>query len=263
MTRERRMKKQKHERTAQVIDGAPLEVNGLYKKYDKKSDYAVKNISFTCNRGEILGILGANGAGKSTTLKCITGMIPLSEGKITIAGYDIEKNPVEAKRRFSFVTDNHTVFQKMTGTQYLSFMADVYGVPTEERQAKYESLEKVFRLGDSVKKLISGYSHGMKQKICMMGSLMHDPELWILDEPMLGLDPRTQNAVISFMRDYVKNGKTILFSSHNLDIVRRICDRTIIIASGEIVTEIDLKNESRDNDEIIDAYYDCEKAENE
>ena len=151
----------------------------------------------------------------------------------------------------------------MTGTQYLSFMADVYGVPTEERQAKYESLEKVFRLGDSVKKLISGYSHGMKQKICMMGSLMHDPELWILDEPMLGLDPRTQNAVISFMRDYVKNGKTILFSSHNLDIVRRICDRTIIIASGEIVTELDLKNESSDNDELIDAYYDCEKAENE
>lgn len=124
------MKKQKHERTAQVIYGAPLEVNGLYKKYDKKSDYAVKNISFTCKRGEILGILGANGAGKSTTLKCITGMIPLSEGKITIAGYDIEKNPVEAKRRFSFVTDNHTVFQKMTGTQYLSFMGIISSLMT-------------------------------------------------------------------------------------------------------------------------------------
>jgi ABC-type sugar transport system ATPase subunit len=162
------------------IDGSlPLEVKNLFKKYGKKSDYAVKDISFSCAEGEVVGILGANGAGKSTTLKCITGMIPLSSGTITVSGYDVSKNPVDAKRNFSFVTDNHTVFTKMTGMQYLSFMSDVYGVPYEKRDEKIKELEGVFKLGDSINKLISGYSHGMKQKICMMGSLIHEPRLWL------------------------------------------------------------------------------------
>ena len=144
------------------IDGSlPLEVKNLFKKYGKKSDYAVKDISFSCAEGEVVGILGANGAGKSTTLKCITGMIPLSSGTITVSGYDVSKNPVDAKRNFSFVTDNHTVFTKMTGMQYLSFMSDVYGVPYEKRDEKIKELEGVFKLGDSINKLISGYSHGM------------------------------------------------------------------------------------------------------
>ena len=157
------------------IDGSlPLEVKNLFKKYGKKSDYAVKDISFSCAEGEVVGILGANGAGKSTTLKCITGMIPITSGTITVSGYDVSKNPVDAKRNFSFVTDNHTVFTKMTGMQYLSFMSDVYGVPYEKRDEKIKELEGVFKLGDSINKLISGYSHGMKQKICMMGSLIHE-----------------------------------------------------------------------------------------
>lgn len=244
------------------IDGSlPLEVKNLFKKYGKKSDYAVKDISFSCAEGEVVGILGANGAGKSTTLKCITGMIPLSSGTITVSGYDVSKNPVDAKRNFSFVTDNHTVFTKMTGMQYLSFMSDVYGVPYEKRDEKIKELEGVFKLGDSINKLISGYSHGMKQKICMMGSLIHEPRLWLLDEPMLGLDPRTQNAVINYMREYVQTGKTILFSSHNLDVVERVCDRVIIIAAGELKKIIVTGNDKFDGDELIEKYYDTNKED--
>ena len=210
---------------SEEMQSKTLEVKSLSKKYSARANYAVKDVSFSCEKGQIVGLLGSNGAGKSTSLKCITGMIPLTEGEICIGGYSIAKNPIDAKRSFSFVTDNHATFVKMTGLQYLSFMADVYKVPKNERRARYEELESVFQLGDAVKRLISNYSHGMKQKICMMASLIHEPDLWILDEPMVGLDPRTQNAVINFMHSYAKKGKTILFSSHNLDVVRRVCDR--------------------------------------
>lgn len=232
-----------------------LEVSSLCKKYSAKANYAVKDVSFSCERGQIVGLLGSNGAGKSTSLKCITGMIPLTEGEITIGGYSISKNPIEAKRNFSFVTDNHATFVKMTGLQYLSFMADVYKVPKKVRRARYEELESVFQLGDAIKRLISNYSHGMKQKICMMASLIHEPDLWILDEPMVGLDPRTQNAVINFMHTYARKGKTILFSSHNLDVVRRVCDRVVIINKGNLVADLVIDDSMRNDHTILEGYY--------
>ncbi|NCA66746.1 MAG: ABC transporter ATP-binding protein [Clostridia bacterium] len=241
--------------TAVNNDKIPLEISRLYKKYSPKANYAVEDISFRCGKGLIMGILGPNGAGKSTILKCLTGMIPISEGEIKICGFSIKDQPVAAKRNFSFVTDNHAVFVKMTGLQYLAFMADVYGVPTVERAERIKELDKAFQLGDSVKNLISSYSHGMKQKICMMGSLMHSPQLWIMDEPMLGLDPRTQGAVIAFMKRYVADGKTILFSSHNLDVVQRICDRAVIINKGRIVEDIIIADFMRDNPQGLQKYY--------
>lgn len=239
----------------QEMIATTLEVKSLSKKYSAKANLAVSNVSFSCERGQIVGLLGANGAGKSTSLKCITGMIPLTEGEILICGKNISSSPIEAKRHFSFVTDNHATFVKMTGLQYLSFMADVYKVSKEDRMARYEELERVFQLGDAVKKLISNYSHGMKQKICMMASLIHEPDLWILDEPMVGLDPRTQNSVINFMHKYAKKGKTILFSSHNLDVVRRICDRVVIINKGELVADLAIDEKMRNDHTIIEEYY--------
>ena len=232
-----------------------LEVVSLSKKYSAKANYAVKDVSFSCERGQIVGLLGSNGAGKSTSLKCITGMIPLTEGEISICGCSISKNPIDAKRNFSFVTDNHATFVKMTGLQYLSFMADVYKVPKGERHKRYLELESVFQLGDAVKRLISNYSHGMKQKICMMASLIHEPDLWILDEPMVGLDPRTQNAVINFMHSYARKGKTILFSSHNLDVVRRICDRVVIINKGNLVADLVIDDNMRNDHTVLEGYY--------
>lgn len=189
---------------------AVVQIQGLYKKYSKKADYAIENVTFSCHEGEIVGLLGHNGAGKSTTLKCLEGMLPFEKGSISISGYDIKKEPVKAKMNMGFVTDNHAVFVKMTGIQYVSFMVDVYKVSTKLRKERLDALEQVFQLGDAINNLVSSYSHGMRQKICMMASLIHAPKLWILDEPMTGLDPRTMRAVQDFMARLRQGGATAL-----------------------------------------------------
>lgn len=218
-----------------------VEIVGLCKKYSKKADYAVRDVSFCCYAGEIVGLLGHNGAGKSTTLKCLEGMLPFDEGTISIYGKDIVKDPLAAKANMGFVTDNHAVFVKMTGKQYLAFMADVYGVPTEVRKERIAKLEEVFQLGSAINNLISSYSHGMRQKICMMGSLMHQPKLWVLDEPMTGLDPRTMHAVQQFMREYADAGNCIVFSSHALITVAKMCDRVVLLRTGNQLDELNIK----------------------
>ena len=218
-----------------------VKIQGLCKRYSKKAEWAIENISFSCYAGEIVGLLGHNGAGKSTTLKCLESMLPYDKGIIEINGYNIKTNPISAKMSMGFVTDNHAVFLKMTGVQYISFMADVYKVPTEERRARIEMLEQVFSLGTAVNNLISSYSHGMRQKICMMASLIHKPKLWILDEPMTGLDPRTMRAVQDYMREYAATGNCILFSSHALHTVEHLCDRVVMIKKGEQISDINFK----------------------
>ena len=222
-------------------DVPAVRVAGLKKKYPRAAEYAVGGISFEVQRGEIVGLLGHNGAGKSTTLKCLTGMLPYREGEISIFGNPVKGDATAAKMCFGFVTDDHAVFSKMTGLEYIAFMADVYSVPKDVRESRVEELQKCFNLGDKIDNLISSYSHGMKQKICMMGSLIRDPALWILDEPMLGLDPTTMNAVSEFMRAYAEKGGAVLFSTHNLDAVRRICDRAIVIRGGLIEADMSVK----------------------
>lgn len=222
-------------------DAPVVRVERLYKKYARKADWAVHNVSFTVRPGEIVGLLGHNGAGKSTTLKCLEGMLPFEHGRITICGHDIVADPIAAKAEMGFVTDDHAVFVKMTGLQYLEFMADIYRVPQKVRAARLKILEKVFRLGGSVRNLIASYSHGMRQKICMMGSLIHAPKLWILDEPMTGLDPRTMRAVQNYMVAYAKAGNGILFSSHALGTVAKLCDRVVLIRKGKQVSNVNVK----------------------
>ena len=209
-----------------------LRIENLVKQYPQATKPAVDDLSMVCYPGEIVGLLGHNGAGKSTTLKCITGMLPLSSGKITINGFDIRQNPVKAKYTFGFVSDKHDVFVKMTGMQYINFMANAYGVSVQERKTRLEALEEVFCLGDRLADPISNYSHGMRQKICMMGSLIHLPKLWILDEPMIGLDPATTQRVCKFMTEYAEGGNCILFSSHNISSVQKLCKRAVIISGG-------------------------------
>ena len=217
-----------------------VSVKGLYKRYSRKAAWAVTDVTFNCYEGEIVGLLGHNGAGKSTTLKCLEGMLPFEQGEIKIAGYDIRKQAEKAKARMGFVTDNHATFVKMTGIQYLNFMADVYEVPTKLRLKRLKELDEVFQLGKPIENLISSYSHGMRQKICMMGSLIHHPKLWILDEPMTGLDPRTMRAVQDFMHAYAAQGNSIIFSSHALNTVAKLCDRVVLIRKGRQVNELDV-----------------------
>ncbi len=217
-----------------------LEVKGLGKKYNAKADYAVRDINILGNAGEIIAILGHNGAGKSTTIKCITGMHPYELGEISICGHDLRTEPIAAKQSFGYVSDEHVLFERMTGYEYVSFMADIYGVTADEREERIAAFQDMFALGDSIYNLISSYSHGMKQKIAFMGALIHSPRVFILDEPMVGLDPHTASAVKRFFKDHAALGNLVIFSSHNLDVVEKLCDRVYVIDQGRILEHIDL-----------------------
>lgn len=231
-----------------------IEITELVKQYPSADAPAVDRFSLVCYPGEIVGLLGHNGAGKSTTLKCLTGMLPFTSGSIKINGFDIKTSPVKAKFTFGFVSDKHDVFVKMTGIQYVNFMADAYGVSKSERAARLGELEEVFCLGDRLNEPISTYSHGMRQKVCMMGSLIHRPKLWILDEPMIGLDPLTSSKVSEFMRQYADEGNCILFSSHNINSVQKICKRAVIINKGKKIDDFRFDEISLSGDELEDYF---------
>ena len=231
-----------------------IEVKGLAKKYHANSDYAVRDINIHGSEGEIIGILGHNGAGKSTTIKCITGMHPYELGEVVIAGHDLKRDAIEAKRSFGYVSDEHILFERMTGYEYVCFMADVYGVSPEEREERIAHFQEMFALGDSIYNLISSYSHGMKQKIAFMGALIHSPKVFILDEPMVGLDPHTANALKRFFKEHAAAGNLVLFSSHNLDVVERLCDRVYIIDQGVMLEHLDMSL-FRDSGRELESYF--------
>ena len=218
-----------------------IEIRGLAKKYNTKADYTVKDINIVGDTGEIIGVLGHNGAGKSTTIKCVTGMHPYELGEVIICGHDLKTDSIEAKKSFGYVSDEFTLFEKMTGYEFINFMADIYDVSVEDREARIARFQEIFALGDSIYNLISSYSHGMKQKISFMGALIHNPKVFILDEPMVGLDPHTANQVKNFFKEHAAAGNLVFFSSHNLDVVEKLCDRAYIIDQGRILEEINIE----------------------
>ena len=229
---------------------ALVKIENLGKKYSAKAKYTIENINIVGNEGEIVGILGHNGAGKSTTIKCITGMHPYEAGKIEIAGFDMKTQTIDAKRNFGYVSDDHVLFDKMTGYEFINFMADIYKVSKEERKERVAKFQEIFALGDSIYNTISSYSRGMKQKISMMGALIHNPSVFVLDEPMSGLDPYTANQVKNYFRAHSASGKLVLFSSHNLEVVEKLCDRVYIIDQGRILEEIDIKEFKKTHDDL-------------
>jgi ABC-2 type transport system ATP-binding protein len=160
------------------------------------------------------------------------------EGEILINGKSIKKEPLVCKKEMAYISDDPELYEDMKAIDYINFVCDIYEVPSKVREPNIMKYAKMFSIEDELGNVIKSFSHGMKQKICMMGSLVHNPDLWILDEPMVGLDPRTQKAVTDAMKAYVASGKTILFSSHNLDVVKRICSRAIVINSGRVVADV-------------------------
>ena len=230
-----------------------LEIKNLSKRYNKKEDYAINDINIKADTHEVVGIIGHNGAGKSTTIKCLTGMHPYDKGTILINGYDLMKEPILAKQNFGYVSDEFSLFDTMTGFELLCFMADIYGVSKEERKLRISELDDKFKLGDNIYKVISSYSHGMKQKISIMAALIHQPKVFILDEPMVGLDPFTIKELMEFFTDYANKGNTVIFSSHNLDIVKKICDRVYIIDQGILKDEVNINELPNDFD--FDEYF--------
>jgi ABC-2 type transport system ATP-binding protein len=211
-----------------------IELINVNKSYNGKIK-AVDDVSLTINDGEIFGFLGPNGAGKTTTIKMITGILKADNGDIKLNGINISESPLEAKRQFGFVPDNPDMFLKLKGIEYLNFMGDIYNVNKEDRIKKIDYLGEKFEIKDALSDQIQSYSHGMRQKIVLMAALLHDPSIWILDEPMTGLDPKASFIIKEMMRNHADNGKTVFFSTHILEVAEKICDRIAVINKGKIL----------------------------
>ena len=248
--------------------GVKLELNNFTKKYPSSNVFAVKDASFEVRGGEIFGFLGPNGAGKSTIIKSIVGIHPITGGSIEVCGYDCEKQPVQAKRLIGYVPDHYALYEKLTGRQYVNYIADIYGVSVEDRQQRIENHIKMFELEGAIDNPIKTYSHGMKQKITIMAALVHNPKIWILDEPLTGLDPNSIHQVKECMKKHAEEGNIVFFSSHIIDVVERICDRITIIRKGKIMAVKTLEEIERECTleefylKTINAPYDQPEAQN-
>lgn len=231
-----------------------LQIKNFTKIYGSSSVPAVDDFSLTVEKGEVFGFLGHNGAGKSTLIKSIVGVQSITKGRITICGYDIVHQPLEAKLNIGYVSDNHAVYEKLTGRDYINFVADLYLVNKKDRDERLEKYAKLFNLENDIDRQIKGYSHGMKQKLVVIASIIHNPKVWVLDEPLTGLDPMSAHQIKSLMREMADEGNIVFFSSHVIEVVEKICDRIAIIAKGKIKGVFSLK-ELEENDISLEELY--------
>ncbi|WKY47231.1 ABC transporter ATP-binding protein [Eubacteriaceae bacterium ES3] len=212
-----------------------LKIENLSKAYGDKKIKAVDHISLEVKPGEIFGFMGPNGAGKTTTIKMIVGLLKPDTGKITINGIDNQAEVLKAKKQFSYVPDTPVLFDKIKAIEYLKFMADVYEVSAGQREQVFEEYTELFEIKKAINDPIGSFSHGMKQKLALVGALLHDPELFILDEPMVGLDPKSSFELKRIMRERCDQGKSVFFSTHVLEVAEKLCDRIAIIKGGRII----------------------------
>lgn len=196
---------------------------------------AVDDLSLEVHPGEMMGFIGHNGAGKTTTLRCVAGILDFTEGEITIGGHSIKTEPVAAKSITAFLPDNPDLYEFLKGIDYLGFIADIYGIPKDERQARIAKYADAFELTGALGSAIGGYSHGMKQKLALISALMRNPKLLILDEPFVGLDPEAAYTVKGFLRQLCDEGGAVLFSTHVLEVAEKLCDKIAIIKGGKLI----------------------------
>lgn len=212
-----------------------LRIENLTKSYGTKR--AVDGLSLRIQAGEIYGFIGHNGAGKTTTLKACCGILGFDEGEIYVDGISVKENPLECKKRIAYLPDNPDIYAYMTGIQYLHFIADIFGVDAETRQARIEKYADAFELTPSLAMSVSSYSHGMKQKLAIISALIHEPKLLIMDEPFVGLDPKAAFTLKGFLREICNRGGAIFFSTHVLDTAEKLCDKVTIIKDGKMLRE--------------------------
>jgi len=227
------------------VEGRMLKITS--KTYDGAKVKAVDDFNLEVKEGEVFGFLGANGAGKSTTIKTIIGVLPFEEGKIEIGGYDIKTQSLQAKKLIGYVPDNHSVYESLSGRQYVQYIAELYNVDKNGLNEKIDEYAKKFNLTKAIDSLIKTYSHGMKQKITIIAALIHEPKLWILDEPMTGLDPQSSYEMKECMREHAKKGNAVFFSSHVIEVVEKICDKVVIIKDGKSRGVYDLSKLKKKN----------------
>lgn len=210
-----------------------LNIVNLTKSYKGKK--AVDNLSLEVNPGEIFGFIGHNGAGKTTTIKSIVGIHNFEDGDILIDGISIKKDAICCKKKIAYIPDNPDIYENLTGIAYLNFIADVFEIDEKTRKEKIEKYATMFEIKDNLGDVISSYSHGMKQKLVIISALIHNPKLLVLDEPFVGLDPKSTFLLKQVMKDMTKEGTSIFFSSHVLEVVEKLCDRIGIIKKGKLI----------------------------
>ena len=218
-------------------DASPnmLELTGIVKRY---GDFgAVNGLDLRVPRGEIFGFLGPNGAGKTTTIRMIAGVLEPTEGSIVIGGYDLETHPMQAKSRIGYIPDRPFLYEKLSGGEFLRFVSGIWGKDEPASEERADGLLEIFNLLEWKHELIETYSHGMRQKLLITSALIHQPELIVVDEPMVGLDPRSARILKDLFRVYVERGGTVFLSSHTLEIVEAVCDRIAIIREGVIIAK--------------------------
>ena len=213
--------------------GEMLELRGVRKKYGTFE--AVKSLDLAVHRGEIFGFLGPNGAGKTTTIRMVAGILRPSGGEIVVGGDDLNREPERAKSRIGYIPDRPYLYDKLSGGEFLRFVAGLWGREGEAVEARADRLLELFHLAPWKDELIESYSHGMRQKILISSALIHQPELIVVDEPMVGLDPRSARLLKDLFREFVGHGGTVFLSTHTLEVAEALCDRIAIINQGEII----------------------------
>ena len=231
-----------------------IEIKNFTKVYSGSNHPSVDDFSLTIKDGEVFGFLGHNGAGKSTTIKSLVGIQSITSGQMLVDGYDVAKQPVEAKFRIGYVSDNHAVYERLTGREYINYVADLYMVSKEDRDERIAKYLKMFKLEDAIDREIKGYSHGMIQKIVVIASLIHNPKVWVLDEPLTGLDPTSSFQIKECMREHANNGNIVFFSSHVIEVVEKICDKICIINHGKLECVHSLKDLKEQNISLEELY---------
>ena len=231
-------KREEKEETREVI----LSIHDLHKSYGKKE--VLKGINLDVYKGEVFGFIGKNGAGKSTTIDSVVGLKDFDSGEIIIDGHNIKENPIDAKMAIGYVPSEPVTYEVMTGNEYLEFVASSYDMYQEAFDKNYAFLKKKFMIGeDDLNRKIGEYSHGMKQKVCLMASLIHNPSLWVLDEPTVGLDIMVYQTLMDMLKEFANNGRSVFITSHNIDLVSRVCSRVAIINNGVVAELIDFAKE--------------------
>ncbi len=231
-----------------------LSIKDLYKSYGKKE--VLKGINLEVYKGEVFGFIGKNGAGKSTTIDCIVGLKDFNKGEIILANHNIKENPLDAKMELGYVPSEPMTYEVMSGNEYLQFVASSYNMYQEAFDKNYEFLKNKFMISDTdLNRKIREYSHGMKQKICLMASLIHNPSIWILDEPTVGLDIIVYQTLMDMLKEFAKNGKTVFITSHNIDLVSRVCNRVAIINNGVVAELIDFSKEPLKRRNLSDIFF--------
>lgn len=214
-----------------------IQFEHVTKTYGKSAAPAVDDLNLTVETGKVFGYIGPNGAGKSTTIRLMTGILAPTSGRVLIGGHDMAKEPIAAKRLIGFVPDAHELYDRLTGLEYLNFMADVYDVDAPARKKHIEKYLALFELENAAGEQIRSYSRGMKQKLTIIGALIHNPPVWVLDEPMVGLDPKSAHVLKEEMRRHCQAGNTVFFSTHVLEVAEKLCDEIAIIDKGKVLAK--------------------------